>query len=321
MKQLSAKIIKDKILQNYIEYQYLFAEFQSNFLTGLHSRYQSIENGNLVLYFEKQTHQEILRQKDYDLEFNISYENFWENHGVVNPRKISLKQIAKSTSLPKETTRRKVLLLTKQKVLNKKNKNIGWLPTEQYKKNYNLIVEQEINNVCKLIKFICEKMNFSISREVLVKEIKKEFSFYWFHYLGAQLKYLKIWNTQLNDIELALIFMQLAHVFTTKTKEKNISHVYIHKDPSRFKEFISSSVSATSIAEVTKIPRATCVRKLETLVKLKLISQDQMSKRFYINPSSLAEDLIPRKLTQKVVVIFSDFFLICLRALSVKTLN
>ena len=139
--------------------------------------------------------------------------------------------------------------------------------------------------------------------------------------MRAQLEYLKIWNTQLNDIELVLIFVQLAHVFTTKTKEKNISHADIYKDPSRFKEFISSSVSATSISEVTKIPRATCVRKLETLVKLKLISQDQMSKRFYINPSSLAEDLIPRKLTQKVVVIFSDFFFICLKALSVKTLN
>lgn len=321
MQSLSQKNIEDKILEHYIEYQYSFIEFQSNFLSGLYNRYQSVENGNIVLYYAQQAHQTILRKKDYDLNFNLSFEKFWDNHNEITPTKISIIQIGKETSLPKETTRRKILELTKQQVLNKKNKNIGWLPTEQYKKNYNLIVEQEINNVCKLIKFICEKMNFSISREVLVKEIKKEFSFYWFHYLGAQLKYLKIWNTQLNDIELALIFMQLAHVFTTKTKEKNISHVYIHKDPSRFKEFISSSVSATSIAEVTKIPRATCVRKLETLVKLKLISQDQMSKRFYINPSSLAEDLIPRKLTQKVVVIFSDFFFICLRALSVKTLN
>ena len=309
MQSLSQKNIEDKILEHYIEYQYSFIEFQSNFLSGLYNRYQSVENGNIVLYYAQQAHQTILRKKDYDLNFNLSFEKFWDNHNEITPTKISIIQIGKETSLPKETTRRKILELTKQQVLNKKNKNIGWLPTEQYKKNYNLIVEQEINNVCKLIKFICEKMNFSISREVLVKEIKKEFSFYWFHYLGAQLKYLKIWNTQLNDIELALIFMQLAHVFTTKTKEKNISHVYIHKDPSRFKEFISSSVSATSIAEVTKIPRATCVRKLETLVKLKLISQDQMSKRFYINPSSLAEDLIPRKLTQKVVVIFSDFFL------------
>ena len=44
------------------------------------------------------------------------------------------------------------------------------------------------------------------------------------------------------------------------------------------KEFISASISATSISEVTKIPRATCVRKLETLVKLKVISQDKIQK-------------------------------------------
>ena len=68
---LSSKSIEKIILDNFIEYQYLFVESQSNFLSGLHDRYQSVENGNLVLYFAKQTHQAILRQKDYNLNFNI----------------------------------------------------------------------------------------------------------------------------------------------------------------------------------------------------------------------------------------------------------
>ena len=319
MKQLSAKIIKDKILQNYIEYQYLFAEFQSNFLTGLHSRYQSIENGNLVLYFEKQTHQEILRQKDYDLEFNISYENFWENHGVVNPRKISLKQIAKSTSLPKETTRRKVLLLTKQKVLNKKNKNIGWLPNEQYKRSYNLFVEKEIQDVAKLINFVCQKLNYSISNETITEELKKNFSFYWLHYLRTQLEYLRLWSKQLNDLELCLIFLQIANLICSKAKEMEISHKDIYQDPSLLKEFVKISISATSISEVTKIPRATCVRKLDILIGLKIVSQDKISKRYYLIPEATADNLISRKITGQVVKVFSNFYFICLRAINSKT--
>ena len=319
MKQLSAKIIKDKILQNYIEYQYLFAEFQSNFLTGLHSRYQSIENGNLVLYFEKQTHQEILRQKDYDLEFNISYENFWENHGVVNPRKISLKQIAKSTSLPKETTRRKVLLLTKQKVLNKKNKNIGWLPNEQYKRSYNLFVEKEIHDVAKLINFVCQKLNYSISNETITEELKKNFSFYWLHYLRMQLEYLRLWSKQLNDLELCLIFLQIANLICSKAKEMEISHKDIYQDPSLLKEFVKISISATSISEVTKIPRATCVRKLDILIGLKIVSQDKISKRYYIMPDTFSGSLISEKITENVVKTFSEFFFIILRTIFSKT--
>ena len=47
MGPLSTKIIKEKILDNYIDYQYLFLEFQSKLLTNLYSRYQSVENGIL----------------------------------------------------------------------------------------------------------------------------------------------------------------------------------------------------------------------------------------------------------------------------------
>ena len=318
MEQLSAKIIEDNILKNYIEYQYLFVEFQSNFLTGLHSRYQSVENGNLVLYFAKQTHQEILRQKDYDLEFNISHEKFWENHGVINPRKISLTQIAESTLLPKETTRRKVLQLTKQKVLNKKNKNIGWLPNEQYKKSYNLVVEKEIQDVAKLINFVCNKLNHPISNETIIKELKEKFSFYWFHYLRTQLEYLRLWNEQLNDLELGLIFLQVENLFVSKAKRRNIFHKDTYQDPSLFKEFVNASISATSISEVTKIPRATCVRKLEFLVKLKVVSKDKISKRYYCIPETISENLVSRKITEEVVEIFSEFFFICIRAIKIK---
>ena len=157
MQLLLRKKIENVILENYIEYQYLFIEIQSKFLSGLYSRYESVENGNLVLYFAKQTHQDVLRQKDYDLNFNISYEKFWENHSKIYPKKISIQKIAEDTLIPKETTRRKILQLIRQKVLNKKDTNIGWLPNERYKNDYNLLINEEINDMCKLIIFICKK--------------------------------------------------------------------------------------------------------------------------------------------------------------------
>ena len=93
----------------------------------------------------------------------------------------------------------------------------------------------------------------------------------------------------------------------------------MYDNPSLIKEFISASISATSISEVTKIPRATCVRKLEFLVKLKIVSQDKISKRYYLIPEATADNLISRKITGQVVKVFSNFYFICLRAINSKT--
>ena len=319
MKFPSQESIEKIILDNYIEYQYLFIEFQSKFLSSLHSRYQDIEHGNLVLYYTKLVHQDILRKKDYDLSFNLSFEKFWENHREVNSPQISITKIAKDTYLPKETVRRKISQLIKQNVLSKKNRNIGWFPSKEYKKNYNLVASNEIEGVVKLVSFICKKLNDSISVEIMTEEIKKNFSFYWFHYLRAQLEYLKLWSKQLNDLELGLIFLQVAHLFESKVKEKQLFHKNIYENPDLTKEYISASISATSVADVTGIPRATCVRKLEFLVKLKVISKNKISKRYYIIPSSTSSDWISTKITGQVVKVFSEFFFICLRAINART--
>ena len=111
----SPKIIETKILENFIEYQELFIGFQSSFLSGLYNRYQGLENGNLVLYFAKLLHQDILRHKDYDLNFDLSFNKFWENHHSIIPKKKSIIQIANDTYIPKETARRKIAQLTKKK--------------------------------------------------------------------------------------------------------------------------------------------------------------------------------------------------------------
>ena len=315
----SQESIEKIISDNYIEYQYQFVEFQSKFLLGLFSKYQSVENGNLVLYYARQVHQNILRQKDYNLNFNTSFEKFWDNHNKISPSKKSISDVARDISLPKETVRRKILQLIKKKILSKK-KSINLLPSEQYRKNYSLDTVNEINDVCKLISYICEKINFSISKEEVTKEIREKFSFYWFHYLGAQLEYLRLCSKQFNDLELILIFLQVAHLFSVKAKKNFLSPKDFYDDPSLLKEYIGASVSASSISEVTGIPRATCVRKLKTLVSLKKISQDEISKRYYIISNATSEGLISNKITGKVVKIFSNFFFICIRATSVRTL-
>ena len=315
---LSAKTIEKKILENFIEYQNLFIEFQSNFLSKLYKRHQGVENGVLALYFAKDMHQNILRQKDYNLNFNISFEKFWENLELSFPIKKSIIKIAENVSLPKETARRKISQLIKQKVLSKKNKIIGWLPNEQYKESYNLAVQKEIEGLSSLLIFICKKINLSISTDNTEKQVKEKFNFYWFHFLGVQLEYTKLWSSQLKDLELVLITLQVASIFAKKAKEKNFSHTNIYSNLNLIKDFESASINATSVSEVTGIPRATCIRKLENLVELKMIAKNNISKRYHLVPSSLSQGLIPKQTAQKVIKIFSEFYFICIRALDLK---
>jgi len=315
---ISREIIEEKILENLMEYQDVFIEFQSYFCVGLYKRYQNIENGNLALYFAKQVHQDILRQKDYDLNFNCSFKKFWENHRLFNPTKNSLIKIANEICLPKETTRRKIAQLIKKKVLSKKNNYIGWLPNEQYKENYNLFISEEIENLSRIFIFVTKKINLSITSETITEELKKKFNFYWFHYLSTQLKYLKLWSVQIKDLELFFILLQVVNIFSSKTKKDNLLRKQVYNNPSAIKNFSDASISATSISEVTGISRATCIRKLENLVKLKFILKDKISKRYYLSSLSFSENLISKKITQEATKIFNDFYFICIRAMFVK---
>ena len=319
MQLLTSKLIEKKILENYIEYQHLFTEFQTDFLSGLYKRYQGLENGNLVLHYAKLAQLEILKQKNYDLNFNLCFENLWENHRLIDPQKSPIIKVAQDTSLAKETARRKISQLVKQKVLSKENNKIVWAPNEQYKKNYNLFVHQEIEGVSKIIIFICKKLDLFIFKEEIIKELKKNFSFYWYHYLRTQLEYLKIWSVQFKDLELVFIALQVISIFVRKAKEENLSHKDIYENSNVFNNFKSEGINATSVSEITGIPRATCVRKLETLIGLNIIQQDTISKQYYIAPSNALKNLIGKKNTLKIAEAFSNFYFICIRAITAKS--
>ena len=49
-----------------------FYETQSSFLSGVYKRYKSIETANIILCFARNMHLEIIRQREKNLNFNVS---------------------------------------------------------------------------------------------------------------------------------------------------------------------------------------------------------------------------------------------------------
>jgi hypothetical protein len=319
---LSAELIKSQILSNYFGYLKLFTPHQSNFLSDLYKRYECLDSANIVLFFAKKTHQAILRKKEYDLDYDLSFEKFWDNHNEVVIENSTIIDIAKNSSLPKETARRKLAELIKKKILVKTKKNIIWKPSDEYKKSYNEVVNREIRQLAKITKYVTGKIGLDISIDDIDKEYKKKFSFYWFHYLDLQLKWMNLWKAQMQDLEITLIYMHIATYLASRVSDV-VSHEEVFSTPDiinrPMEKNLNVSLSATSLSEITGVPRATCIRKLNLMAIRKMVTKDKNSKRYYINPQSLNKKMVSKELVENLQGLFSQFYFITIKALISKT--
>ena len=79
----------------------------------------------------------------------------------------------------------------------------------------------------------------------------------------------------------------------------------------------SAGISASSISQVTGIPRPTCIRKLNILVNYGTLVRDEATKQYYLN--HLAENRTRNILTKENVIttvnIFSEYLTIILNAM------
>jgi len=308
--------VKKVYKNNYAQILGLFMNVQSDFLSGIYNRYnKDLDAANIVLYFAKNLHQETLRERENDLDYDISFENFWNNHSKTKQKKLKIIEISEQTGLPKETTRRKVHNLLKTKTLLKDKNSISWLPAEIHKSSYNSIINQEVNQLAKLIKFFSNQLNYNLSSEKISEDIKKNFSFYWFHYLNTELKYLRMWHNKLKDLELLLISIQCL-IQANLSLQKKGAKIDGQGEIRERVDITQATISATSISEITGIPRATCIRKLEKLHKLKFLKKDANSKRYYSDfKSSHNASLNSKETSEFTVDIFSEFFCLALRTL------
>ena len=319
--ELSLRQIIKTYKNNYGKILHEFISVQSDFLSDVYNRYnKDLDAANIVLFFAKNLHETTLRERDKDLDFNISFEKFWDNHQKTRQNNHKIVEIAESTGLPKETARRKVNNLIKSKVLIRNKNFISWSPPVEQRKSYNKVVDRQINQISKLVQVIAVHLELQISKEKIGLELKKHFSFFWYHYIKTQLKYLKMWQKELNDLELVLIAMQCVIQTNLTFKKRNTpyeEHFASKPADIKFIEDKDSSVSATSIAEVTGVPRATCIRKLDRLNKMKIVKKDNVSKRYYVDLKELHSNALnSKKVTENTIEMFSEFYLTVLKALN-----
>ena len=326
-KFLEKKNIEKVLLDNFTDLMVPFYEMESLFLSGIYERYGDLEGGNIVIFFARDLHLEILRKREIDLNFNLSLDEFWNNHKNIIQKKKKIITIAKSIGLPRETTRRKILFLIKTKHIKKTEKNtIFWEPDSKSKDSYIKIIGEQINSLSKFIFQLLNFFSLNVPVSKIEKEIKNNYSFYWYHYLNAQLQYIKIWQLQFKDLEMLLIelqtLIQSIRYFKDLGRSPNLDSFLLNKTTKSTASFNfkNTAISATSISEVTGIPRANCIRKLEKYVKMKILEKDPVTKRYNLVPTQIKSSLYSGYSMldgiKHTINIFSEFSSIVLQSLN-----
>tara|TARA_B100000029_G_scaffold69072_1_gene61493 strand:+ start:537 stop:1505 length:969 start_codon:yes stop_codon:yes gene_type:complete len=317
LKKFEKNNIEKVLKENFVKLMPTFYEMESSFLSGVYKRYGDLEGGNIVICFARDLHLKILRKREDDLDFDLSLDMFWQNHKniIQGSKKIIL--VSKETGLPKETTRRKIISLIRKKHLRREEKSkLFWEPASEHKETYIKIIGEQINSLSKFIMEQTRLFNSTIPVSKIEKEIRKNYSFYWYHYLTVQLEYIKFWHQKLNDLEMLLIglqtIIQTLNYLNKKTEHSSIVQNKLQKGT----DVKEANISATSVAEVTGIPRATCIRKLDKFVKMKVLEKDLISKRYYLklNQSTLNPMLEGDWLKQKVSIL-SEFSSVVMKGL------
>ena len=324
MKQIENKLIQKNLTENFLKLMPTFYEMESSFLSGVYKRYGDLEGGNIVIFFARDCHLEILRKREKDLNYNLSLENFWYNHKDIKQKKKKIILVSQQTGLPKETARRKIISLIKQKHLKKGDRNrLYWEPDFPQKETYIKIINEEINSLSKFIFEQTKLLSLGMPISKIEREIKNNYSFYWYHFLSVQLEYIKFWQDKLKDLEMLLIGVQVL-ILTLNSIKKNFANfnsvLENQKNLKNVMEF-NADISATSVSDITGIPRATCIRKLDKFVKMKVLQKNVKSKRYslVLDQTTFNPMLTPDWMKHKIEIL-SDFSFIIIKGLIKQTL-
>tara|TARA_B100001123_G_C15262869_1_gene1007279 strand:- start:516 stop:1526 length:1011 start_codon:yes stop_codon:yes gene_type:complete len=315
--------ISKLLLKNFSNLMLEFYEMQTTFLKTRYKVHGSLETSNIIINFIKNVHLAIVRQREKSLDFDISLNSFWDNLQKIEIQSQKIVSIVSTTGIPKETVRRKIQDLMKKDYVSSDSKNKGyyWNLTAKRKDGYLKISRDDVLAISKFISYTTRCLNLNLSNKIIQEELESQFSFYFYHFLQCELSWLKMWKTKIKDVDLMFITIQ-ALIPTLKLEEKikkdiNFDNIHSIIGEAHNNYSNENAISASSISEVTGIPRATCIRKLQKLVNLGMLIQESKTKRYLVNQntSDRTKHIAKKENIAFTIQAFSEFLSIVINAL------
>ena len=289
------KIDSNKIAQvlsaNTIILMKHWIKFQQEWTSNIYKQFKDYDKYIVLMYLVSKSWED-----DLDLFKFYSIDEYHSKEEIRLPN-ISLLELSENLKIPKETIRRKLVELEKQSLIRREGQIIFLAQSA-----LNL---QKPENSIKNISIFFEQLSIllsaqdwfgpSIKRENVELYFKKYYTIFWNHYFKFQIPFLIRWKTIFGDLESFVIWANMG-INQNIMLGRNFQRTDIKANNQKLKKeqyianIISMSdtgandsmngVNASSIAEISSIPRATVIRKLNKLLKEKIIKRNKKLEYF-----------------------------------------
>ena len=291
-RQIYKEDIKKLIENKYSTLGPLWVNYQIEWMNGIYSSFKNHDKFLIIIYLLKKTID--VYSRSFVL---LSYDQFYERD-TVEIKKFNISEISYELNIPKESARRKIYELVKLGVIKKNKKKFL---IDRFCFNH---VKPE-NSIKRMARFLAilsnlyNKENF-ISRKITSSEletvIKNNFSYIWKIYYEMQIPMMLTYKKVFKDLETFHIFG--ACVVNQHIRIEKLNNLRTHRTNYLGAIFLDKKIqgiNAMSISDITGIPRATAIRKLQKLVKNNYLTIDE--KKHYRLTGNLVHTL-----TQQVAV-------------------
>ena len=289
--QISIDEVEKIYEKNFEKIIYEFFNLEHEWMFNAYKEYKDFDKYLILIYLLHKT------LETYNKHFyKVSFEKFYNNPHI-EIEKISIIDLVKSLSMSKETVRRKLNELSKEGVLTRKLKNI-----RINKVNSNERLERNVFNLSKLIFLLTSKLGKEhslgdLSRLGIEKKIRNNYTQYWNLFFKFQMNYVLRCKNVYSSIESFYVWGLCAfnEALNSKKLSKSIKENMFmetkdfHENVTKLQN--SKGLNPTTISELSGIPRATVIRKIQYLIKnnflykdmqLYKINNNKKSKSFYL---------------------------------------
>ena len=256
-------------------------KFQQEWVQNIYDRFKDHEKYIILMFLISKTWQD-----NSNLFKFYSIDEYYSQSEISLPD-ISLSEISRDLKIPKETIRRKLIELETENIIKREGQKI-------ILSSLALSLQKPETSI-KTLSIFFEKLSvllstedwfgLSVSRKDIELYFNKYYTVFWNQYFKMQIPFLIRWKTVFGDLESWVIWanmginQSLYYEKISKNFNKKIN-LLDGMDESSYLRNIQENeppqgVNASSIADISGIPRATVLRKLNKLLKEKVIKRNK----------------------------------------------
>jgi len=256
-------------------------KFQQEWIRNIYNEFKDHDKYIILIYLMSKTWQDSSNLFKF-----YSIDDYYSQSHISLPN-ISLSEMSINLKIPKETIRRKLIQLEEQNIIKRNGPKIILAESA--------LSLQKPNVSIKTLSIFFEKLSIllsaqdwfgpSIGREEVELYFKKYYTVFWNHYFKLQIPFLIRWKKIFGDLESWVIWANIGinQSLNLEKIEKNLNKKIKLSGNNEVRSYLKKvqknepnrGVNASSIADISGIPRATVLRKLKILSNQKVIKRNK----------------------------------------------